>query len=853
MMWEMGKTSGPRARRKAPPAGARGAASRAAGAAQRLRRASPPCRTRGGTVRRVACRLLLAVLGGVAAAAASAATTPAVVEEIRVEGGISISQETVEYYLGVSPGDPFDEEEIAKNFRKFWESGLVEELKVETEEIEPGKVRLIVTFKERPKVSEYAFQGNKKLSTSTIREKLDEQNVTLYRNVPLRLSEVQRIRRAISEVYTKEGYSSAVVEPVIEDAGANTRKVVFKIDEGAKVRISTIRFEGNQVYSDSRLKAALKKTKEREWYRPWGKKIIWSKENWGEDSENLKKFYRNRGYKDIVVGEPSVELVARHPEAPTQKKKKISSIVTIPVEEGKRFRLASVKVAGNTVFPEEQLLPLFEVKSGKIYNYSRVEEGAEAIRNLYHSRGYIYAYTSQRPIQSAAAPDLVDVVVDIYEGDRFRLGRLEFAGNTKTQEKVIRREFRLVEGDWMNLSLFRTSVFKVNQLGYFKLTEDPVEFSFDQEHKLVNVVVKGQEVGRTDIQFGAGYSELDGLFAQFMFNTRNFLGRGETLGVSLSSGRRADSYVLSFSEPYFMDRRMMVGGSLYNQKQELFDYEREAKGGSLMWGAGLGVFDNFTLGYSYEDVYAKYTVIRYGQAGEEPRNPHRRPLPPPYKDIPLPDRYYDTYNGVTSSLTPGYFYDSRDDPFDPNQGMSVYSRLRFAGGPLGGDFNYLRPEFGVSLYHPLRRRVILAGNFEAGYIRPFGGTTIPIYDRYRLGGERSLRGFPYYSVLPRKANGDYFYTEGGARLAGDRYLQLNLEYQIKVGGPVKLIFFTDIGNTWHELQGWDLGLLRYSTGAELRIFLPVFQAPLRFIYGINLDPFPDEKRSDFEFSIGTTF
>ncbi len=792
---------------------------------------------------------LLALVAG----AAVAADAPPVVEAVVVEGGVSITNETVEYYLGVSEGDPFDEEEVAKNFRRFWESGLVEELKVETEPGEGGTVRVLVTIKERPKVSEYVFVGNKKLSTSTIREKLDEQGVSLYRNVPLRLSELRRIQRAIGEVYAKDGYASAVVETVVEEATANTRKITFKIDEGAKVRISRIRFTGNQIYSDSRLKMALKKTKEREWYRPFGKKVIWSKEAWGEDSENLKKFYMNRGYKDIVVGEPMVELVARRPEAPTQKAKKISTVVTVPVEEGRRFRLGSVRVAGNKVFAEEQLLPLFDVKPGKVYNYSRIEGGAEAIRNRYHAHGYIYAYTSQRPLERQDEPDLVDVVVDVYEGDRFRLGRLEFTGNTKTQEKVIRREFRLVEGDWMNLGLFRTSVFKVNQLGYFKLTDDPVEFSFDQERKLVNVVVKGQEVGRTDIQFGAGYSELDRFFAQFMFNTRNFLGRGELLGVSLSSGRRADTYSISFSEPYFLDRRMTVGGSLYKQSYELFDFEREAKGGSAIWGMGLGVFDNFTVVYSYEDVYAKYTVTRYGTAGEEPRNPHRRPVPPPYRDIPLPDRYFDTYTGVTSSITPGYFFDSRDDPFDPNRGTSVYSRLRYAGGPLGGDFNYLRPELGASVFHPLKRRYILAANVEAGYIRPYGGTQIPVYDRYRLGGERSLRGFAYYSVLPRKANGDYFYTEGGARMAGDRFLQLNLEFQIKVGGPVKLIFFTDIGNTWHETQGWDLGLLRYSAGAEMRIFLPVFQAPLRFIYGINLDPFPDEKRSDFQFSIGTTF
>jgi len=236
-----------------------------------------------------------------------------------------------------------------------------------------------------------------------------------------------------------------------------------------------------------------------------------------------------------------------------------------------------------------------------------------------------------------------------------------------------------------------------------------------------------------------------------------------------------------------------------------------------------------------------------------PLFPHQRPLDPPFEDAPLPEQFFDTYTGVTSSLTPSLAFDSRDDPFDPNQGLTYFGRMRIAGGVLGGDFNYFRPEIGSSLYHPLTRRYILAGNLEVGQIFPFADSEIPIYDRYRLGGERSLRGFEYYSVLPRTKSGLYFTTPAGARVGGDRYAQLNLEFQIKLGGPIKFIFFSDIGNTWHEEQGWAVDLMRYSAGAELRIFLPMFQAPLRFIYGVNLDPFPDEQGNDFQFSIGTTF
>ena len=783
-----------------------------------------------------------------------------VVAEVKIVGGVTITAETVEYYLNVSEGDPYDPTVIARGFRRFWDSGLVEDLKVESEEIAPGKVRLIVTVRERPKVLEFTFEGNKKLSTSTIKEKLDTANISIKRNVPLKVSELQRLKQAIQDVYAKEGYPSALVNPVVAEAGPNQRKVTFKIDEGAKIKIGAIHFEGNKVYSNGTLRGALKKTKQKSLVWMFSKKTVWNKENWGEDSENLKKFYMNRGYTDIVVGEPRTELIARNPKGKTQKEKNFRLVIVIPVQEGKQFRMGDLSIKGNAVFNSEALRKAYEVKAGKVYNYSRIEEGNETIRNLYQARGYIYSYTNQVLVERKDKPDTVDVVINVYEGDRFRLGRMEFSGNTKTQEKVMRREIRLFEGDWMNMGAFKKSMFKVNQLGYFKLKEDPVEFKFDDKSHLVNVTIKGEEFGRTDVQFGAGYSELEGFFGQFSFNTRNFLGRGETIGLGVQAGATGKSYTLSFAEPYFMDRRMLIGASIYNQTLDysalsalLSDYQRRGRGGSLTWGLGVLDFGNFSVTYSYENTYAKYSTSRTLSPDSNLDFPHREPIPTPYKGILSENKFYEVYTGITSAMTPAYGYDSRDDPFDPNQGISYFLRVRYAGGPFGGDFNYLRPEWGATMFDPISKRTVVALNFEGGMIRPMAGFTIPFYDRYRLGGERSLRGFEWYSVLPRTKNGAYFVDANGVQLGGDRYLQANFEYQIKLGGPLKLIFFTDVGNTWYDTQGWDLTLMRYSYGAELRIFLPIFQAPLRFIYGINPQPFPDEKHSNFLFSIGSTF
>lgn len=800
--------------------------------------------------------MLTAIFAAAAVLAAGmiqAEETAPVISEVVVEGGTTITSDTVEYYLGISPGDPFDAEAIAKNFKRFWESGLVEDLLVEKEQRGPGEVRVIVRVRERPIVKEWKFAGNKKLSATTLREKLDTAGVTLRRNVPLRSSEVNRARQALAEAYAAEGYASAVIVTEISEEAGQQRIVTFRIDEGGKVRIGEINFDGNQRFSDWRLRRALKKTKEKSLLRPFGKKLIWSRESWGEDSENLKKFYLNRGYKDIVVGEPRTELVARRPEAETQKKKKFFTAVTIPVQEGEQFRMGKLSISGATVFGNEELLKFYETRPGKPYNYSRIEAGNEAVRTLYNSRGYIYAYTNQL-LEDGEAPDVVDVVVKIYEGDRYRLGRLEFTGNTKTQEKVLRREFRLFEGDWMNMTAFRRSVFKVNQLGYFKLTEDPLEFKFDEQAKLVDVTVKGQEVGRTDIQFGAGYSELDHFFFQFMFNTRNFMGRGETLGVSLSSGARADSYSISFSEPYFLDRRMVIGGSIFKQKLDLTTYLQDRKGLTALWGVSVGDFSQLTFLYAYDDTIAQEVVSRLITPDSPNPPPRRRPLPPPYKDMPFSERYFATFAGVTSSITPAFFIDSRDDPFDPNQGLSLSTRVKTAGGILGGEFNYVRPEAAVAYFYPLRRRYILAANLEGGRAIPYGGGTLPYWERYRIGGERSLRGFPVYRIFPRdKATGEFFLAENGAPEGGDRYLQLNLEYQIRLGGPLKFILFTDLGNNWHERQGWELSNYRHSAGVELRIFLPIFQAPLRFIYSKPIKKFQQDPFESFTFSIGTTF
>lgn len=799
-------------------------------------------------------------------APAAPVTTPAApvpaserIVGIRVVGYQTVSPDTISHYLGVKVGDPYDPDKIRANFPALWEVGLLENLSVEAEH-DAGGVTLIVKIEERPTISAVDFSGNKKLSTSQIKDKLREDKVEIKQGAPLSLRDIAKTRSSIADYYQAQGFRSATVEFKIEDVSKTEKKVVFVIDEGEKVKIASIDFEGNSVISDRRLRMAMKKTKVNTFWRLISDKTTYSQANYDEDIESVKGLYQSRGYKDVVVKDPKIEIFAKNPNAKPKKIKRRARI-TIPIVEGERFYTGDIKVvrvnqSGQpadpptpAVIPADVLVKEFyELPPGSILNRDRLVEALQRIEGKYKSRGYIYWFGD--PAYHEVGDHKVDVEVKIYEGDKFYLGRLEVQGNTTTRDKVIRREFALDEGQVMNMEVIKKSLQKLQQLGYFKIAEEP-GFSVRPDDKKVDVLIKGTEASKNQVQFGAGYSALDGFFGQFSFQTSNFLGRGEVIGASAQIGRISKYYDLSYTVPWFMDRNQTVGVSLFRRNVEYLNIDEKRAGGTAFYGKGIGLFDSWSLLYAYEDIRANFPV--------------RGAQVPPGQ--PAPPEKFTAVTGTTSSLTPGYRFDSRNDPFDPNRGYRLYLTSQFAGSVLGGNQDFVKPLVGGSGYIPIRfpRHAYLGVNFEAGYVAPFAGGELPIFERFQLGGETSLRGFRTGSVLPLKKNDQVFTDESGRILGGDKYFVLNLEYVFASIGPAKLLAFSDVGNVYHESQSVDFGRLRTAVGAELRIFLPIFQAPLRFIYSFNLDPktpldqfgFPitrlKERRSGFDFSIGRTF
>ncbi len=798
------------------------------------------------------------------AAPPAAAATPVEPKDrivgIRVVGFQTVSPDTIAHYLGVKAGDPYDPEKIRSNFQALWDVGLLENVSVEAERGAEG-VTLVVTIEERPTIKEVEFVGNKKLSTTQIKDKLKEGKAEVKAGVPLSVRDIAKSRSMIADIYAENGYRSATVEYRIDDVSKTDKKVVFVIDEGDKVKIAAIVFEGNHLFSQVRLRATMKKTKVNTWFRLLSEtSTTYSQANYEADVESLKGAYHGKGYKDVVVKDPILGVFVKNPQAPAKKQKKRVRI-TIPIVEGDQFftnqiQLVKVNQAGQPVegdeafvVPKDRMMREFtDLPPGSVLNRDYLIEALSRIESQYKTRGYIYWFAD--PAYREAGGHKVDVDIRLYEGEKFYLGRLEVQGNTTTRDKVIRREFALDEGDIMNMEAVKKSLQKLQQLGYFKVGEEP-DFKVRPDEKKVDLTLKGTETSKNEVQFGAGYSALDGFFGQFSFQTRNFLGRGEVLGASAQLGRISNYYDLSYTVPWFMDKNQTVGTSLFKRNVTYLNIDERRTGGTAFYGKGLGLFDSWSVLYQYEDVKSNFPV--------------RGAAVPPGQPVP-PDKFTQVV-GKTSSFTPGYRFDSRNDPFDPNAGHRFYLTTQVAGSYLGGSVDFLKPLIGGSIYIPVRipRHSYIALNGEAGYVRPYGGQGVPIYERFQLGGEQSLRGFRAGSVLPLDKNQQVFTDEDGRILGGNKYFVLNGEYVFASIGPAKLLAFGDVGNSFHESQNIGLTGIRTSVGVELRIFLPIFQAPLRFIYSFNLSPkspidqfgFPIEslkdKRRGFDFSIGRTF
>jgi outer membrane protein insertion porin family len=775
------------------------------------------------------------------------------IREVAVEGNVTLTDEDLLFYLGIEVGARYDPAALNQRLKELWERDLVDDLAIEAEAVGDDGVRLEVTIEERPLLVSIDYQGLDKIKRTDIVEMIDKQRLELFEGSHLSKGELARLESEIEALYADKGYRFADAAVQLEEVSDYELRVVVLIDEGDKVKIGKVTFDGNEVFGDGTLRGAMKKTKKSNLITRVRKRDIYNPATVEEDLDKLRELYHNAGYKNLVVGEPETYIIESGGKDEEGRPKKRQLGIVIPVEEGERWKLGEILFEGNDVLPDEFLKNAFEEPKGGWLRADVIDKGIEQISEFYNNTGYMFARIEDEVVERAGEDLVADVKIDIDEGDQFRVGRIEFEGNSKTKDRVLRRSMRVHEGMVFNSGQLKSSLFRINQLEYFKVhEEEPVELDIDDEEKKVNLTVKGDEAERTELTFGGGYSEIDGFFLQGGLRTRNFLGRGETLAVQLQTGRYTEQFDVSYFVPWLRDKPQNVGIQIFSRD---LDYNliasqrfvRKEQGGSLTYQRVIGPWSNVSIGYTnaaFEDFRS------FNFFGD---------------DDTVVEQAFDF---TRSSINLGWQYDKRDSSLEATRGLYTRANLEYAGGFLGGEDWYVRPILGLSYFKSIRLgplTTVAAVNLEGGLIDPFGtqddGNPREIFflNRFFLGGEQSVRGFEFRTVWARDFETGSTILDDGFPKGGDKFFQLNLEYQFLLGGPFRLVPFLDAANVYDDAQSYDLGHLRYSAGLELRINVPLFGAPLRFIWANNIDPleglpaFDQEQFQSFDFSIGTSF
>ncbi len=776
------------------------------------------------------------------------------IAQIEFQGNDSLAEDTLLFYLGLEIGQPLDQRQLNASIRELWTTELIDDVRVEAFSQGSDGVRLVITVTERQVLRSVEYVGLKRLNRTDIEERIAADRIQVYEGAPVRLGELRRLETSIEEMYREQGYRFADASYVLEAATTTEKRVIFTIDEGNRVRIEDIRFEGNTVFPDWRLGLVMKETKESNLVWRLAKKDIYNPARLQEDLENIREAYRKQGYKNITIGEPVIEVRALRPNAADPEDQRRRMFVTIPIEEGERWKFGEVTIEGNDKYTDSQLLRAFEIGSGDWLRSKKVDEAVTAIDDIYKNTGYIGARVEPELVEREDR--VADLVVHVYEGDQFRIGRIDIEGNTRTMDKVLRRELQVQEGLVLSLRSVQNSLLKIRQLGYFDVdAEEPVQIvNVDEENNTIDLIIKGEEADRTELQFGGGWSEVDGFFGQISLRTKNFMGRGESLGFSYQSGRFRDYLDLSYFVPWFLDRRQSIGVQLFRRDED-FDLlttqelERERTGGSVTYGRNFGLFSSISL----TGTYAEFVDRSSFQDFERDENGE---LILDDEGNPTPLTISSELEFINASLRPAYLYNSIDSPFEPTRGQRFQLSAEVASSALGGTQDYVEGQFAYQLFKPVtqgRIKTVFGGRVRAGYIAPYDDYELSRLDRFYLGGENSVRGFGFRTIWARDEDGNLLNDELGFPLGGDKLVQLNLEYHFVLGGPFRVVAFADAGGVFTEDQNFNEAAMRYSAGVEMRVMVPLFGAPLRFIYSQNLRPYDDDEFRSFDFTIGASF
>jgi len=723
------------------------------------------------------------------------------VTDIQVKGNKRIESAAILANIETQKGDRFDQDLLNQDLRTIIKMGYFKDVQIEIEDKSDGK-GIVFDVVEYPYITKILFEGNKEYKEDKLTEEIG-----IKRFAVLNPSEVKQSINKLKEYYKKNGYYNAAITDRIDELPDNQSSLTYVIDEGKKVYVTKIEFLGNEVFSDKQLLKQIKTNSKGFFYWLTSSGVLEQKDL-DDDVSRLTIFYLNQGYVEAKIGEPEITY---------DKEKGLT--ITINIIEGKRYKVGEVHIEGDLIRPEEAFLALINTNKLEYLSNEVLYEDIDLIKNACADEGYAYADVNKVMKEDEKDPSKINTTFIINKNKKVRVERINIKGNERTRDKVIRRELKLVEGDYFSSSKLEKSKTNLNRLSYLENPDIKIRDGSTDDQMVLDVEVTDAQRGTFNI--GAGYSSFDRLFFSVSVSLENLFGRGQSASVDASIGSRTTEYNLTFTEPWLFDKNVSGTINLYNQEVEYDDFTKDSRGLALgtSFLVGLDDYTRASLSYAYDkayvtSIYSTYSTIMQDMIGEN----------------------------IKSSVTAGIGRDTRDTLWGTHKGSVNSITLESAGGVLGGTSSFDKFNVVSTWYFPVWWNNIIMVKGMAGLVVKGDGGKLPIYEKFMLGGEGSVRGYDSLSISPKD-------TATGESIGGDRMWLGNLEYRIPIledKGVLGLLFF-DVGNAYNREKGWRLGAKRsFGFGIKWRASMTM---PISLTYAIKLDKEKGEDAGEFEFNM----
>ena len=762
------------------------------------------------------------------------------IESIVIQGNRRIPAETIRARMFTKAGDVYDQAALERDFNSLWNTGYFDDLRIEREASAKGWI-IHVYVKEKPTIREIKYVGLSSASQSDVLDKFKERKVGLTQESQYDPTKVKHAEVVIKELLASHGRQFATVRSEVRPIPPAAVALTFVVKEGPKVKVGKITFEGNKAISSRELRSAMKNLKpigiphsiflESLFARTYDSTKL------SEDAERVRYYYQTKGYFKALVADPKTQI---HDTSgfrwywPFKSTPGKAVDITLPVEEGQRYRLKEITFSGNkAVTNTAGLRALFKIKDGDVFDTEAVRKGLEGLRKAYAALGYI----NFTPVPNTEADDekrVISLRIDVDEGKQFFVRRIEFQGNTTTRDKVIRRQLALEEGQVYNGNLWELSLLRLNQLQYFEVLkpEQDSEIKQNVQDSTVDITLKVREKGKNSIGLTGGVSGLSGGFIGLNYTTNNLFGKGESLSLQFQIGQYQKNETLAFTQPYLFDKPLQFGWTVYHNS---YNYNQAAL-------TSIQVNQQITLPQSYQALLQNFTQTSTGATTSL-----SYPIKRSFKRIGITYSFDDSsvqtfstasadyfqalaFRGIsgpnalsgitTSKVVPNFSYNKIDNPQRPHTGDSLYFATEFAG--LGGNVKYIKPTAEFKKFIPVNKgRNTFGFRVLGSWISGYGGQVAPPFDRFYMGGDTDVRGFDVRAISPvaffpstvtiplqnpdgtivpldptNPRRGPWAINIPVEQIifpGGDTNLVNNLEYRIPIMGPVTIAAFVDTG------------------------------------------------------------